>query len=102
MVPAQPTLSPAVVLLDEVTQRVVCDHRSPRLGHAAENVEAGTEGAGDLAVALSSPTHVVRARLARREHRRGVIRCVADAHAAPGECGAFDLTGGVEDPALGV
>src|SRR6201991_5219610 len=96
------SLNAVPFLVVDIGDAVVCDHRSPRLGHAAENVEAGTEGAGDLAVALSSPTHVVRARLARREHHRGVIRRIADAHAAPGECGAFDLTGGVEDPALGV
>src|ERR1700754_3112164 len=94
------SLNAVPLLVVDIGDAVVGDHRSSRLGHAAENVEAGTEGTGDLAVALRSPTQVVRVGLTTGEHHRGVVRCVADAHALTGEGGAFDLTGGVEKPSL--
>src|ERR1700736_4913852 len=48
------------LLVGYIGNAVVGDHRSPRLRHAAEHVQAGTEGTRDLAVALGIPTLVVR------------------------------------------
>src|SRR5215831_14582483 len=89
------------LLVGYVGDAMVGDHRSPRVRHAAENVEAGTEATSELAVGLGIPTRAVRTGLTGREDHRCVIRCVADAHAIPGEGHALDLTGRIENPELG-
>ena len=73
------------LLVGYIGRAMVGDHRSPRLRHAAENVEAGTEGTRDLAVGLGIPTLVVRIGLTGQEDHWGVIRCVTDAQQSPGK-----------------
>src|ERR1700739_3017775 len=86
------------LLVGYIEDAVVGDHRSPRVGHAAVNVDAGTESTRDLTVGLWIPTRVVRTGLTGREDHRGGVRCVVDAHALPGESHTLDLTGRVENP----
>src|SRR6201993_3726308 len=73
------------LLVGYIGDAVVGDHWSPRVRHAAINVEARTKGTRDLAVGLGIPTLVVRIGLTGREDHRGGIRCIADARASPGE-----------------
>src|ERR1700756_1718501 len=73
------------LLVGHIGDAVVGDHWSPRVRHAAVDVEAGTEDARDLAVGLLIPTRVVRTGLTGREDHRGGIGCVVDAHALRGE-----------------
>jgi hypothetical protein len=89
------------LLVGYIGDAVVGDHWSPRVRHAAINVEARTKGTRDLAVGLGIPTLVVRIGLTGRENHRGGIRCIADARASPGGGHALNLTGRVEIPELG-